>query len=127
VSPARWFFSFPLRLRALLRRRRVEDELDEEFRFHLDTLVDQHLARGMRPDEARHLALRALDGIELRKEEYRDARGLAFIDHAVQDVRYTLRGMRRAPVSWPRSSLSDGARRTSALLFRPRPGIAAPG
>ena len=39
-----WWYSVPLRVRWFLRRNRVEQELDEEFRFHLDHLIAQELA-----------------------------------------------------------------------------------
>jgi hypothetical protein len=51
-----------LRLRSLIRRSEVESELDEEFRFHLDQLVEENIAAGMREDEARKSALRAIWG-----------------------------------------------------------------
>src|SRR5919197_284810 len=65
----RWLYTLPLRLRSLFRRDRVEDELDEELRFHIEQLTEQHIARGVPPDEARLAALRAMHGIEQRKEE----------------------------------------------------------
>jgi hypothetical protein len=44
---------FQLRLRALLFRQAVEDELDEELRFHVDMETRKNIATGMRPVEAR--------------------------------------------------------------------------
>ena len=61
-----------LLLRSLIRRSEVERELDEEFRFHLDQLVDENIAAGMREDEARKSALRSIGGIsqlEIRLQE----------------------------------------------------------
>ena len=49
----RWFYTLPLRLRSLARRGRVESELDEELRYHLEQQVEANLARGMTADEAR--------------------------------------------------------------------------
>jgi putative ABC transport system permease protein len=63
----RWFYTIPLRLRSLLRRRQVEQELDEELRYHLGRQIDEHIAKGMSPTEARYAALSALGGIELRR------------------------------------------------------------
>jgi hypothetical protein len=68
----RWFYTIPLRLRSLFRRRQVEQELDEELRYHLDRQIEEHIAKGLTPIEARYAALRALGGIEQRKEECRD-------------------------------------------------------
>ena len=64
-----------LRLRSLVAGAAVDRELDEELRDHVERQVEAHIARGMTPEEARTLALRALGGVEQRKEEMRDARG----------------------------------------------------
>lgn len=86
-----------LRLRSILMRRRVERELDEELRYHLERQIEQGIAAGMNGDEARYAAIQAIKDIEQRKEECRDMRKLSVIDNAVQDVRYAVRGLRRSP------------------------------
>src|SRR5579884_1132453 len=73
-----------LRLRSLLRRRRMEQELEEELQYHLQ-----------REAEEGGGVLTA--GIEQRKEECRDARGLSLLDATLQDLRYGLRQLRRSP------------------------------
>lgn len=73
-----------LRLRSLLHRRQVEQELDEELRYHLE-----------REAEERRVIFTA--GIEQRKEECRDARGLSLLDTTSQDLRYGLRQLRKNP------------------------------
>ena len=73
-----------LRLRSLLHRSQVEQELDEELRYHLE-----------REAEARGVLITA--GVEQRKEECRDARGLSLLDSTFQDVRYGLRQLRKNP------------------------------
>src|SRR5437660_10011062 len=86
-----------LRLRALLVWRRVEHELDEELRFHIEMQTRKNVAVGM---DAREAALRArmqFGGVELAKAECRDARGIGRIETLLQDVRYALRGFRRTP------------------------------
>jgi hypothetical protein len=93
----RWTRAFRLRLRSLLRSSRVEQELNEEFGYHLERLVDDYIAAGMAPDEARYAALREMGAIEQRKEECRDARGLRILESGCQDVRYALRLLRRSP------------------------------
>jgi putative ABC transport system permease protein len=93
----RWVTRLRLRLRSLFRSGRVEQELDEELRYHLDRLVDNYLAAGMSPSEARYHAHREMGAIELRKEECRDARGLALVDSLRQDVTYALRALRKSP------------------------------
>jgi hypothetical protein len=63
------------RLAALFRRRRLEDDLDEELRSHLDMAVELNLSKGMSLEEGRREALRGFGGVEQTKELYRDQRG----------------------------------------------------
>ncbi|HEX8986201.1 MAG TPA: ABC transporter permease [Bryobacteraceae bacterium] len=86
-----------LRLRTLFRRRRVEEELDGELTFHLEQLIEENVARGLAPEEARYAALRAMGGVAQLEEECRDARGTALLESVVQDLRYAARVLRRAP------------------------------
>src|SRR5262247_4947407 len=92
-----WFYTLPLRLRSLFRRAQVERELDEELQYHLERQIEEHLARGMTAEEARYAALRAMGGVELRKEECRDMRRVRLIEDLTQDVRYGLRTLRKSP------------------------------
>ncbi len=94
---AHWFYTVPLRLRSLFRRRQVEQELDEELRYHLERQIEEHIAKGLTPIEARYAALRALGGIEQRKEECRDMRRVNLIENILQDLRYAGRILRRSP------------------------------
>lgn len=98
MSLQKWFYTVPLRLRSLLHRGRVEDELDEELRYHLDRQIEENLAAGMTATEARYAALRALGGIEQHKEECRDMRRVNFIEDFVRDIRYGLRVLIKSPI-----------------------------
>ncbi len=93
----RWVYKLTLRFRSLLARRRVERELNDEVRFHLEKLIEVKVARGMTTEEARYAALRELGGVEQIKEECRDMRRMSYIENFVQDVRYGLRQLRRSP------------------------------
>src|SRR5215475_5666481 len=90
-----WFYTIPLRLRSLFRRRQVERELDEELRYHIDRQIEEHVAKGMTMEEALYAALRALGGIEQRKEDCRDMRRVNYIDDLLRDLRYAGRNLRR--------------------------------
>src|SRR5262245_3899956 len=92
-----WFYTVPLRLRSLFRRARVEQELDEELRYHLERQIEENIAKGMAPEEARFAALRAMGGVERRKEECRDTRRVRLIEELKQDLRYGLRTLRKSP------------------------------
>ena len=93
----RWFYKVRLRLRTLLRRDQVERELDEEFRYHLDQRMEQEIARGLAREDARRVAVRAMEGVEQKKEECRDMRRVNFIEALLQDLRYALRTLARSP------------------------------
>ncbi len=93
----RFFYKLPLRLRSLFRKESVERELRDELRFHLENLIEEKVAKGMTPQEARSAALRELGGLEQIKEECRDLRRVRYIESFVQDVRYGLRQLRRNP------------------------------
>src|SRR5437660_2199884 len=86
-----------LRLRALLVWRRVEHELDEELRFHIEMQTRKNVAAGMNAREAARRARVQFGGVELAKEECRDVSGIGWIETLRQDVRYAIRGFRRTP------------------------------
>jgi hypothetical protein len=62
------------RLRAIVRGRTADRELDEEIRFHLEQETEKHLRLGLPPDEARRRALVAFGGVTVTHEEHRDSR-----------------------------------------------------
>ena len=67
-----WRVKLARRLRSLFRKERLEQELDEELRFHLDCQIEANLAQGMSREEARHAALRSMGGLEQIKEHRRE-------------------------------------------------------
>ncbi len=86
-----------LRVRSLFHRCDVERELDDELRFHLDQLIEEAIAAGAEPDEARRLALNKIGGLTQFQEECRDMRRVNFVDDLVRDLRYAGRNLRRSP------------------------------
>src|SRR5215475_1918907 len=83
------------RLRASLRRGKVESEMERELRFHLEMETAENIRRGMNEKEARRAALLSFGGVERTKENLRDARGLRWLEDLPQDMRYALRTLRR--------------------------------
>jgi predicted permease len=92
-----WIYTIPLRLRSLFRRNRVDRELDEELRDHLERQIDANQTLGMNPEEARRTALITLGGLEQRKQQCRETRGVHWIEDLGRDLLYGLRMMRRTP------------------------------
>jgi len=93
----RWFYILPLRIRTLFRRSRVEQELSEELRFHLEKLIEDKVAKGMTREEGCYAALHELGGVEQIKEECRDMRRPNYLESSIQDLRYGLRMLAKNP------------------------------
>src|SRR5215472_1937241 len=93
----RWYYKLPLRLRSLFRKDKAEQELNEELQFHLQNQIDEFVAQGVNPQEARRAALQALGGVEQVKEECREARKMNLIENFGRDARLGLRMLRRNP------------------------------
>jgi predicted permease len=85
------------KFRALFRKRKLEAEMAEEMRLHLELQAEKNVASGMGPDEARYAAQRMFGHIEGVKELARDQRQWRWLEDAVQDVRIGARMLRRQP------------------------------
>lgn len=125
-----WWFTIPLRLKSIFRRRQVELDLEEELQFHLEHRIEEGIARGLSPQEARLQAMRGMDGLEQRKEEIRDARRVRFMTDFLDDLRFAARSLRRTPglTALVVTTLALGIGMTAtpfsmmdALIFRPYP------
>ena len=83
------------RLRSVFSRNLVEQELDEELRYHLERQVEENVAAGMSPEAARRDALLTLEGLDQNKEECRDMRRLNLLDNLAKDLRFEIRQLRK--------------------------------
>jgi predicted permease len=75
--------------------RKNEKRLASELQFHLDQLVADYVRLGMSEAEARRKARQEFGGLEQVKEECRDARETLWLDTTLQDIRFSLRTMRK--------------------------------
>jgi len=85
------------KLRAVLTRKRQENDVNDELRFHLEREVEQNIARGMAPDEARRRALVDFGGVQQTRESLREVHGGRFFEAIAQDTRYAWRMLRKSP------------------------------
>src|ERR1043166_3528928 len=89
----RLYHCLKAKLRAIFQRRAVERELADELQYHIEAKVRRLREQSMPPDEARPTTLREFGGIEQRKEECRDVRGLALLEDLWRDVTFAGRAL----------------------------------
>ena len=93
------FNDLKLRLRALLRPGRAEQELDAELAFHVERETRKLIDAGMTPAAARDRARARFGPTALAADRCRDERGTAAVDNTVRDVQYAFRTFLKAPLS----------------------------
>jgi putative ABC transport system permease protein len=85
------------RFNATINSRNLDDDLDDELRFHLEQRTDELIAQGMDPEQARREAIHRFGNRTLVKERARDRDILIWLETALQDIRYALRTLGRNP------------------------------
>jgi predicted permease len=80
---------------AFLHKEPMEHELDAEIASHIEMATEENIRSGMTLEEARRRAMVKFGGVEQAKERQRESRGLPWLDTMLQDLRYTLRTLRR--------------------------------
>jgi predicted permease len=86
------------RMTSLLRRSRVEADLDQEIQLHIAGLTREYILAGMSESEARSLAYREFGPVEVTKEQCRDMRRVRLVEDGARDLVYAFRQLRRSPV-----------------------------
>jgi predicted permease len=91
------FSDWMLRLRSLFRRAAVEQDIDDELRFHFDRQVESYIAKGFEKAEAARQVRLEFGGVDQVKEEYRDALGVRLVDDLSREMRYVIRTLWKTP------------------------------
>ncbi len=89
------FRQFLHRMRSFVRKEPLDRELNDEMASHIDLAMEENMRRGMSEEEARRQALVSFGGVQQAREQHRETRGLPWLDVLGQDLRFTLRTLRR--------------------------------
>lgn len=84
-------------LNATLGRSHMENEMDADLRFHIESYAEDIVRSGVARQEAMRRARLEFGGIERTKEECREARGVNFPNSLLQDLRHSFRMLHKNP------------------------------
>jgi putative ABC transport system permease protein len=82
---------------ALFSKRRLEQEMADEIREHLEERAEHYVGSGMSAEEARLAAQRDFGGVDQLKERCRDQRGWVWLESLAKDFRFTVRSLCKSP------------------------------
>src|SRR5262245_25601061 len=85
------------RLFSLMHRGRLQREMEEEMRFHLEMQIEENIDKGMATKEARQAARRQFGNQTWLKEVSREMWSVRSIETLVQDLRYGARMLAKHP------------------------------
>ena len=120
----------------LFHKSKIEAEMSDEMRLHVELQTELNVKAGMKPDEARYAALRLFGNVASVQERARDARGGIWLEHLQRDLRFGWRMMVKAPLLSAVIVLSLGVGLGAnavvfawmqGIVFRPLPGVPSAG
>ena len=88
---------FPGKLRSLFHRRKLDAEMAEEMRAHIELQTERNIAAGMDAGEARYAAQRQFGNVASLQERAREERGWVWLEQSARDLRYAVRSLKRTP------------------------------
>ena len=85
------------RITNLFRRSRINREIEDELRSHLEMRVEDNIATGMTREEARRDARLRFGNPVMMRERVAGADAALSLDSIWRDIRYASRQLRRSP------------------------------
>ncbi len=93
-----WMRVLFTRCTALFRKRKLDADLDEELRAHIEFAIEENRKRGMRERDARTKALQMFGGVTQTREAYRSQQGFPFFESLARDTQYAVRQLLKSPI-----------------------------
>ncbi len=92
-----WLRRFCYGLGGLFSKSRLEREMADEMREHLEERAEHYIQSGLPPEEAGHAAQRSFGGVDQLKERCRDQRGWMWLENLWRDVSFGIRMLHKNP------------------------------
>ena len=92
-----WLRKIQNRFRALFQKEKLEGQMDDEMRSHIEMQTQENIEAGMSAEEAQFAAFRQFGWVESIKETCREQRGVDWIENLGKDVRFGARMLRKSP------------------------------
>jgi predicted permease len=124
------------RFHSLFQKKKLESDMDEEMRLHLELQAESNRRAGLNPDEARYTALRQFGNMAGVQQQVREQRSFVWLEQLVRDGATGVRTMRKNPgfalLATLTLALGLGLNLAivalgNAVLFRPLPGVRSAG
>src|ERR1700677_5083423 len=78
-------------------RERMMEGLDQDIRNHIEIETQDNIARGMSPEDARRAAVLKFGNVTRVREETREIWSFVWAEQFLQDIRYGVRTLGKAP------------------------------